>query len=73
MVRTIEKKVVSEAPLPVWRKRLRRHLPILQWAAKYRAADGIADLVAGLTLGLTMIPQSIAYAALAGLAPHVSW
>lgn len=53
--------------MPLWRKRLRRHVPILKWLPNYRKGDLVADLVAGLTLGLTMIPQSIAYAALAGL------
>jgi sodium-independent sulfate anion transporter 11 len=31
----------------------------------------VADLVAGVTVGLTLIPQAIAYASLAGLDPQV--
>lgn len=58
-------------PLSVWRKRFRRYVPITEWMRTYTQQDLVADFIAGLTLGLTMIPQSIAYAALAGLAPQV--
>ena len=51
---------------------LRRRLPVLRWLPEYSADLAVADLVAGLTLGLTMLPQSIAYAQLAGVAPQVS-
>lgn len=44
-----------------------KHIPILQWLPKYTRTDVVADFIAGLTVGLTMMPQSIAYAALAGL------
>lgn len=50
---------------------LRRRLPILRWLPTYGREDAVADLVAGFTLGLTLIPQSIAYALLAGLSPQV--
>ncbi|KAL0279267.1 UNVERIFIED_CONTAM: hypothetical protein PYX00_000868 [Menopon gallinae] len=53
--------------LPVWRRKLYRHLPITRWLPLYKKEDLLSDLIAGLTLGLTMVPQSIAYAALAGL------
>ncbi|KAJ1527169.1 hypothetical protein ONE63_008700 [Megalurothrips usitatus] len=49
------------------RRVLRRRLPILRWLPAYGREDAVADLVAGFTLGLTLIPQSIAYAMLAGL------
>uniref|UniRef100_A0A182WS97 STAS domain-containing protein n=1 Tax=Anopheles quadriannulatus TaxID=34691 RepID=A0A182WS97_ANOQN len=45
----------------------KRRLPILTWIRKYDGADALSDLIAGVTLGLTMIPQSIAYATIAGL------
>ena len=32
---------------------------------------GIADLLAGLSVALVLIPQSMAYAKLAGLPPHI--
>ncbi|XP_050098914.1 sodium-independent sulfate anion transporter-like isoform X2 [Anopheles aquasalis] len=42
-------------------------LPILRWTRRYSRVDLLADMIAGVTLGLTMIPQSIAYATIAGL------
>lgn len=48
-----------------------RRLPILEWLPKYTTQTAVADLVAGITVGLTLIPQSIAYAALADLSPQV--
>lgn len=49
---------------------IRRKIHILTWIQQYNSNYFAADLIAGVTLGLTMIPQSIAYAALAGLASH---
>ncbi|XP_058063396.1 sodium-independent sulfate anion transporter-like [Anopheles bellator] len=46
---------------------IQRRLPILRWMRHYDRTDGAADLIAGLTLGLTIIPQSMAYATIAGL------
>lgn len=51
---------------------LQRSFPLLQWVPYYNTETGISDLVAGITIGLTLIPQVIAYAALAGLSPEVS-
>ncbi|KAI8436368.1 hypothetical protein MSG28_004394 [Choristoneura fumiferana] len=50
-----------------WRRALERRVPLLAWAPRYSRLAAAADLVAGVTLGLTLVPQSIAYAALAGL------
>ena len=47
-------------------------LPILSWAPRYGRQDLVGDVIAGLTVGLTVIPQAIAYATLAGLPPNVS-
>ncbi|RZC41119.1 Sulfate tra GLY domain containing protein [Asbolus verrucosus] len=44
-----------------------RRIHILQWLPKYTKSDLIGDFIAGLTVGLTMMPQAIAYANLAGL------
>ncbi|KAJ1527218.1 hypothetical protein ONE63_008745 [Megalurothrips usitatus] len=52
---------------PRW---LLRRLPLLVWLPAYTSGVAVADLVAGLTLGLTMMPQSIAYAQLAGVDPQ---
>lgn len=50
-----------------WRKLVRKRLPILTWGAAYDRTTAVADVVAGVTLGLTLVPQSIAYASLANL------
>ncbi|CAG4990763.1 unnamed protein product [Colias eurytheme] len=50
-----------------WLAQCKRRLPILEWAPKYDRTNAIADLIAGITLGLTLVPQSIAYASLANL------
>nr|XP_021193420.2 sodium-independent sulfate anion transporter [Helicoverpa armigera] len=51
-------------------KTLMRRLPILQWLPKYTPRNGLADIIAGITVGLTVIPQAIAYAGVAGLPPQ---
>lgn len=33
--------------------------------------DAVGDLVAGITVGLTVIPQALAYSGIAGLDPAV--
>lgn len=48
-----------------------KKLPIFKWLPNYRPSSIFSDFVAGLTVGLTLIPQAIAYAALAGLEPQV--
>ena len=48
-----------------------KYVPATKWLPKYTKFQALSDLVAGITLGLTMIPQSIAYAAIAGLTPQV--
>src|SRR5690606_40514097 len=49
--------------------RLKKFLPVLEWLPRYKKADFIGDLSAGLTVGIMLIPQGMAYAMLAGLAP----
>lgn len=51
-------------------KMLKRRAPILAWAPKYRPKLLFEDMVAGITVGLTAIPQGIAYAVVAGLPPQ---
>ncbi|UYG01732.1 sulfate permease [Halomonas sp. LR3S48] len=46
---------------------LRRYLPILTWLPHYNRRLGGADLLAGLIVTVMVIPQSLAYAVLAGL------
>ena len=45
-------------------------LPFLDWFREYDRDSLKADLSAGLTVALVLIPQSMAYAQLAGLPPH---
>ncbi|KAL1497196.1 hypothetical protein ABEB36_008193 [Hypothenemus hampei] len=47
-----------------------RFLPVCKFIKKYNGSTAICDLVAGITVGLTLIPQVIAYASLAGLEPQ---
>ncbi|XP_020280914.1 sodium-independent sulfate anion transporter-like isoform X2 [Pseudomyrmex gracilis] len=44
-----------------------KYVPVVGWLPQYTRLQAVSDLIAGITLGLTMIPQSMAYAALAGL------
>lgn len=53
------------------RKMLLRRVPILTWLPKYNSQDALGDFVAGITVGLTVIPQSLAYSNIAGLRPQV--
>jgi len=46
-----------------------RYLPILSWSKNYNRAALAADLLAALVVTLMLIPQSLAYALLAGLPP----
>ncbi|VVC90078.1 unnamed protein product, partial [Leptidea sinapis] len=52
------------------KKTILRRLPILSWLPNYSFRSGLADAIAGLTVGLTVIPQAIAYAGVAGLPPQ---
>lgn len=51
-------------------KNILKRLPILNWLPKYNAQDAIGDFVAGITVGLTVVPQSLAYANIAGIHPR---
>uniref|UniRef100_A0A8C9S2W6 Solute carrier family 26 member 6, like 1 n=1 Tax=Scleropages formosus TaxID=113540 RepID=A0A8C9S2W6_SCLFO len=54
-----------------WLKRsLVRCLPVLYWMPRYSIWDyGMGDLIAGITMGIVQMPQSMAYALLASLPP----
>ncbi|XP_059351349.1 uncharacterized protein LOC130697040 [Daphnia carinata] len=52
------------------KKTLYMRIPILKWLPKYSAQDFVADLVAGITVGVTVIPQGLAYATVARLPPE---
>ena len=42
-------------------------VPIVVWLPKYTLQKGINDFIAGMAVGLTVIPQGIAYASIARL------
>ena len=46
---------------------LKRHIPISDWLPEYHLPDLKKDFRAGLTVGVLLIPQSMAYAIIAGL------
>ncbi|KAI9552739.1 hypothetical protein GHT06_020619 [Daphnia sinensis] len=52
------------------KKTLLMRVPILQWLPNYSTNDFVADLVAGITIGITVIPQALAYATIGGLPPE---
>ncbi|XP_055609114.1 sodium-independent sulfate anion transporter [Uranotaenia lowii] len=45
-------------------------IPGARWLRGYNAQFAVADLIAGITVGLTVLPQGLAYATLAGLEPQ---
>ncbi|EAA10597.5 AGAP004633-PA [Anopheles gambiae str. PEST] len=49
---------------------VKKCLPILSWLPKYQCSYVMYDLIAGITVALTAIPQSIAYGILANLSPQ---
>lgn len=50
---------------------LARHLPVLDWGRDYTRETLVNDLVAAVIVTIMLIPQSLAYALLAGLPPEV--
>ncbi|KAL6252201.1 hypothetical protein P5V15_007360 [Pogonomyrmex californicus] len=62
------------SPIPTSERKPRfkvaKYVPVLDWLPRYTRFKAVSDLIAGITLGLTMIPQSMAYAVLAELTPQ---
>jgi SulP family sulfate permease len=58
------------SPSPTWRQWL-PSLPVLQWGHAYNRDTFLSDGLAALIVTLMLIPQSLAYAMLAGLPPEV--
>lgn len=48
---------------------MRQFFPILDWITQYKKSYLAGDITAGLTVGVMLIPQGMAYAMLAGLPP----
>ena len=51
--------------------RLSRYFPILEWGREYRRETLVNDLIAAVIVTIMLIPQSLAYAMLAGLPPQI--
>lgn len=48
---------------------IKKYLPFLEWMPKYSKEQLKGDLPAGLTVGVMLIPQGMAYAMIAGMPP----
>ncbi len=66
LVTALDKKV-NDRPHP----NLKRYLPFLDWLLHYRVEYLSGDLIAGIVVAITLVPQGMAYALLAGLPPQV--
>lgn len=62
-----KRRVVSRVKSKFTMSTLHRRVPITSWLPKYNMNFALNDLIAGLTVSLVTIPQSIAYADVAGL------
>ncbi|XP_022908679.2 sodium-independent sulfate anion transporter isoform X1 [Onthophagus taurus] len=59
--------VKTKAEKAFTKKTLYKRVPILSWLPNYNMEWAIGDFVAGITVGLTVIPQALAYSNIAGL------
>jgi len=50
---------------------LKKYLPILDWGASYTGKTFTNDMIVALIVTMMLIPQSLAYALLAGLPPEI--
>jgi hypothetical protein len=50
---------------------VQRRFPFTKWLPQYDFSTLVQDMLAGFTVSLTLIPQSMAYAEVAGLQPQV--
>ncbi len=48
---------------------LKRYFPIVSWITEYNRSFLLKDFTAGITVGVMLIPQGMAYALIAGLPP----
>jgi SulP family sulfate permease len=48
---------------------IKKIIPILEWLPNYTSSRFRGDFIAGITVGIILIPQGIAYALIAGLPP----
>lgn len=50
---------------------IKRYIPILDWGQRYNQDLLTSDLIAACIVTIMLIPQSLAYAMLAGLPPEM--
>jgi SulP family sulfate permease len=60
---------MSGLPMSSLRSGIARHFPVLDWGRRYDRHALSADLLAAVIVTIMLIPQSLAYAMLAGLPP----
>ena len=48
---------------------LQEYIPAIDWFSNYKKSDLKGDIAAGLTVGVMLIPQGMAYAMIAGMPP----
>ncbi|WP_010135140.1 SulP family inorganic anion transporter [Ochrovirga pacifica] len=48
---------------------MKRYFPFTTWVSTYKKSDLYSDVMAGVTVGILLIPQGMAYALVAGLPP----
>jgi SulP family sulfate permease len=67
------KSPLSENPgaTPAWNQRIARYIPAFDWLLHYQPDNLVGDIIAGIIVASLLIPQSMAYALLAGLPPQV--
>ena len=51
-------------------RRIRRFFPVFVWLSNYKLEYLRHDIVAGLTVGMTLVPQAMAYVSLGNLRPE---
>ncbi|XP_072043025.1 sodium-independent sulfate anion transporter-like [Amphiura filiformis] len=60
---SVQNVISSYCSMDSWKRRV----PILNWLPKYQLNYTVSDAIAGLTVGMTIIPQGLAYASIAKL------
>lgn len=66
-IKEIPSKIKKKAQNAFRKKNIYKRIPIFNWLPKYTTEDAIGDAIAGITVGLTVIPQALAYAGIAHL------
>ena len=57
----LESQLLKEAELLSFCEKVKSRIPILTWLPKYSLEWLVSDMIAGITVGLTVIPQVWAY------------